>query len=29
MTSGGQMQYTSTNTGDTATIKFRAIVTQV
>jgi hypothetical protein len=29
MTSGGQMQYTSTNTGSTATIKFRAIVTQV
>jgi hypothetical protein len=29
MTTGGQMQYTSTNTGNTATIKFRAIVTQV
>lgn len=29
VTNAGQIQYTSTNTGNTATIKFRAIVTQV
>lgn len=29
MTTGGQIQYTSTNTGSTALISFRAITTQV
>jgi len=29
ITTGGQLQYTSTNTGSNATIKFRAQVTQV